>query len=359
MIKVAMIARSTLFSAKGGDTIQALQTASGLSDYGFAIDIKLTNETIDYSKYNLLHFFNITRPADILYHIRKANIPFVVSPIMINYSEYDKYYRSGLAGFLFRWLPANGIEYIKAVSRWLLGKDKMMSLSYLWKGQKTSVLEIMKKARLLLPNSSSEYKRIKETYGCNTNYLVVPNAVDSGLFKFDTRIKKTGNLVICAARIEGIKNQLNLIKALNNTKYQLLIIGAPAPNQLSYYQNCKKHAAGNIRFIEQTSQKELAAYYQQAKVHVLASWFETTGLSSLEAAAMGCNIVITDKGDTKEYFGDDAFYCTPSSPESIYSAIEKAAASPLNEKLQTKISAMYTWQQASMRTAEGYKQIIY
>ncbi len=278
---------------------------------------------------------------------------------MINYSEYDKYYRKGLPGFLFRYLPANGIEYLKAVSRWLLGKDKMMSLSYLWKGQKTSVMEIMKKARLLLPNSSSEYKRITETYGCDTNYLVVPNAIDPALFKFNKLVEKNDKLVVCAARIEGIKNQLNLIKALNNTKFQLLIIGAPAPNQLSYYQACKKEAAHNIRFIEQTPQQELAAYYQQAKVHVLPSWFETTGLSSLEAAAMGCNIVITDKGDTKEYFGDDAFYCAPSSPESIYAAIEKAAASPCNEKLQTKISALYTWQQASMRTAEGYKQIIH
>ena len=38
-------------------------------------DIKLTNEKIDYSKYDLLHFFNITRPADILYHLEKSSLP--------------------------------------------------------------------------------------------------------------------------------------------------------------------------------------------------------------------------------------------------------------------------------------------
>jgi glycosyltransferase involved in cell wall biosynthesis len=358
MIKVAMITRSTLYSASGGDTIQALQTARLLGNYGISIDIKLCSEAIDYSSYNLLHFFNIIRPADILYHIRKAKIPFVVSTIMVNYSEYDKYYRDGFTGMLFRYLPADAIEYLKAVSRWVLGKDRMVSLSYLWKGQKRSIREIMAKAGLLLPNSVSEYTRLKELYGCQTNYVVVPNAVDGGLFRFNSHIKKDPKLVLCVARIEGIKNQLNLIRALNNSSYQLVIIGAPAPNQLSYYHACREIAAANISFTGHLSQEELVGYYQKAKVHVLPSWFETTGLSSLEAAAMGCNIVITDKGDTKEYFGNDAVYCTPSSPENIYAAVEKAGSLPFDEKLQLKIAAHYTWQQASLRTAEGYKKTI-
>src|ERR1700690_83018 len=136
MIKVAMIVRSTLYSARGGDTIQAMQTARQLACQGISVDIRLTNEEINYSNYNLLHFFNITRPADILYHIQKTNLPFVVSTILINYSEYDKYHRKGIAGMLFRHLSRDTIEYIKVISRWLLGKDKMMSLSYALKGDR-------------------------------------------------------------------------------------------------------------------------------------------------------------------------------------------------------------------------------
>jgi glycosyltransferase involved in cell wall biosynthesis len=358
MIKVAMIVRSTLYTARGGDTIQALQTARLLGYHGFSVDIKLTNEIINYSNYSLLHFFNVTRPADILHHIKKINIPFVVSTIMINYSEYDKYHRKGFSGMLFRYLPGDTIEYIKAISRWIFGKDKMMSLSYAWKGQKRSIHEIIKKATLILPNSVSEYTRLKKIYGCHTNCIVVPNAVDGDLFRFNKSIKKDPNLVLCIARIEGIKNQVNLIRALNNTNYQLIIIGSPSPNQLSYYQMCREMAAANIRFIDHIPQEELVAYYQKAKVHVLPSWFETTGLSSLEAASMGCNLVITDKGDTKEYFGNHAVYCSPSSPESIYAAVEKASSLPCDEKLQAKIAALYTWEQASHHTAEGYKKII-
>jgi len=358
MIKVAMIVRSTLYTSPGGDTIQALQTARLLEGQGISVEIKLTSETIEYGNYHLLHFFNITRPADILHHIRKVNIPFVVSTIMINYSEYDKYHRNGFAGLIFRFLSGDTIEYLKAIARWILRKDRMMSLSYTWKGQRKSIHEIIKKAGMILPNSLSEYNRLKKLYGCSTNYIVIPNAVDSELFRFNREAEKDPQLVLCIARIEGIKNQANLIRALNNTRFQLIIIGAPAPNQSAYYHMCREIAASNIRFIDHIPQEELVAYYQKAKVHVLPSWFETTGLSSLEAAAMGCSIVITDKGDTEEYFGNHAVYCSPSSPQSIYAAVEKASSLPCDGELQKKILKQYTWQLASRQTAEGYKKII-
>jgi glycosyltransferase involved in cell wall biosynthesis len=358
MIKVAMIVRSTFNVSKGGDTIQVLQTAAHLAQYNISADIKLTNEKIDYSKYDLLHFFNITRPADILYHIHKAKKPFFVSPILIDYSEYDKYHRKGLAGILFRYLNADSIEYIKTISRWVLGKDKLMSIDYLWKGQRRTIMEILKQAAILLPNSHSEYNRLLQHYNCSTDYMVVPNGVDTGMFSFNNAIKKDPKLVLCVARVEGLKNQVNLIRALNNTNFNLIIIGAEASNQSSYYNSCREIATKNIRFIEHLPQQELVSYYQKAKVHVLPSWFETTGLSSLEAAVMGCSIVITDKGDAREYFGSDASYCDPASPQSIYNTVEKAAALPYNISLRQKILTQYSWQQATIRTIEAYKKVI-
>jgi len=135
----------------------------------------------------------------------------------------------------------------------------------------------------------------------------------------------------------------------------LLLIGAPAPNQMGYYRECCEIAALNIKFIGHVSQYELVEYYRRAKVHVLPSWFETTGLSSIEAAVMGCNIVITDKGDTVEYFGDDAFYCDPSSPDSILRAIQKAGAAAEPAKLRERILARHTWKQAAIQTLKAYQ----
>jgi len=357
MIKVAIIARSTLFTVPGGDTVQAVQTAMHLAEMEVWADIKLSSEAIDYSLYDLLHFFNIIRPADILYHSRQARKPYVVSTILVDYSEYDKHHRKGL-GALFSYLPGNSIEYIKTMARWLLGRDHLSSRSYIWKGQRRSIMEILQKAQMILPNSTSEYLRVFKAYPVSVKYNVVPNGIDAQLFKYDAGAERDNNLIICVARIEGIKNQLNLIRALNNTRFKLLLIGNNSPNQQAYYNECKTIAAANIRFIDHLPQPQLVAYYQKAKVHVLPSWFETTGLSSLEAGVMGCNLVITDKGDTREYFEDDAFYCDPADPAGILAAIEQASSAPRNPRLRERILKKYTWVQAANCTLAAYQSII-
>jgi glycosyltransferase involved in cell wall biosynthesis len=357
-MKVAFITRSTLYEVPGGDTEQIVQTAKCLEDLGIEADIYLTNQRVDYNNYDLLHFSNIIRPSDILYHTQKANRPFVISPNLIDYSEYDKKQRAGIPGFIFRLLPSDTIEYLKTIMRWLLKKDILKTKSYLSKGQKRSIREVLEKTSIILPNSDSEQAFLRKTYTIEKPYSVVPNGINVRVFKPNGAYSKDNNLVVCAARIEGLKNQLNLIKALNHSPFTLMVVGDPAPNQKKYYQKCKKIAASNIVFTGRLPQNELADIYQKAKVHVLPSWLETCGLSSLEAAAMGCNIVITDRGYTREYFGDDAFYCDPADPASILQAVEKASEKDAQKCLQRKIFDNYTWQKAATITLKAYKKII-
>ena len=63
-MKVALISRSSLFSVKGGDTTQIVKTGEELNKLGVQTEIKLANEKINYEEYDLLHFFNLIRPAD-------------------------------------------------------------------------------------------------------------------------------------------------------------------------------------------------------------------------------------------------------------------------------------------------------
>jgi glycosyltransferase involved in cell wall biosynthesis len=357
-MKVAFITRSTLYEVPGGDTIQVVQTANHLRKLNVDIDICLNKNKIDYSLYDLFHFFNITRPADILFHIDKIKTPFVLSPILVDYSEYDKHCRGGVSGMIFKIFSDDTNEYIKAVSRAIKRTDSLPGKQYILKGQYRSIKKVLNKASSFLPNSASEYQALKDKYGIEKKYFIVPNGIDTSLFQPSEKKEKDKKLIICAARIEGIKNQLNLIKAINNTSYTLLLIGSSAPNQINYYRECRKTAASNVQFIERLSQEKLVEYYETAKVHVLPSWFETCGLSSLEAAAMGCNIVITDKGYVRDYFGDDAFYCDPGNPDSIFNAIETASGTTVNEKLRQRILENYTWQRAAAITLEAYKKII-
>ena len=356
-MKVAFIARSTLFTVKGGDTIQIQQTAKHLEELNVYVEIRLTHEKINYDNYDLLHFFNLTRPADILHHIRYSKKPFAVSPVLINYSEYDKKYRRGISGLLFRFLSADQVEYIKTIGRWVKGQEIINDRSYLFRGQRSTIKEIIKKANILLPNSEMEYCQLVRSYSLTPKYSVIPNGIDEKLFQQQDEIEKDDKMVLSVARIEGIKNQLNLIKAVNNSKYQLYIIGSASMNQSWYYHRCREAANENIHFIDHLPQEKLIPYYQKAKVHVLPSWFETCGLSTLEAMAMKCNAVITDRGFTYEYFGDTVSYCDPSSPASILKAIDNAGkARP--EIFREKIFTDYTWRNAAVKTHNAYQKVL-
>jgi glycosyltransferase involved in cell wall biosynthesis len=358
-VKVLFISRATIFKDKGGDTVQLVNTANYLRKLGVEVDIKLCDENIDYATYDLLHFFNIIRPADILLHIEKSRKSFVVSTIFVDYSEYEKKERKGIAGLLFKILPADIIEYLKVIARAIVNNEKIISPSYLYLGQKGAVRRIIKGSKMLLPNSDNEYQRLSSHYNIEQAYMPIPNAIDPELF--DSTVyssEKDSKMILCVGRIEGRKNQLNLIRAIKNSPYHLYIIGAAAANQAAYFEACKKAASTNVSFISNIPQEQLLAYYRSAKVHILPSWFETTGLSSLEAAVMGCNIVITDKGDTKAYFEDMAFYCDPASPESIREAIDRAASQPFREALRIKILNEYTWSVAAARTLDAYKAVL-
>lgn len=358
-MKVLFISRATLFKDTGGDTVQLTNTANYLIKLGVEVDIVVSADKIDYTKYDLIHFFNIIRPPDILYHIQHSQKPFVVSTIYVDYSEFEKTQRTGFAGSIFRILSPDLIEFTKVIARSIVKGEKIHSLSYIVMGQKASIKKIIKEASCLLPNSNNEYKRLLQHYGVAQRYKVIPNAIDPTLFVGQGKdITRKQNIVLCVGRIEGRKNQLNLIKALNNSAFHLIIIGAPAANQTDYFNRCKETASANIEFINQISQANLVEYYKKAWVHVLPSWFETTGLSSLEAATMGCNIVITDKGDTREYFEDMAYYCEPASPQSIRKAVEAAANNSFNEKLREKILREYTWDITAKTTLEAYQQVL-
>lgn len=358
MVRIALITRSTLFDVPGGDTVQIVNLSKYLLQHNVEATIRLSDEVIDYPAYDMLHFFNLTRPADILHHIRRSNRPFAITPIAVDYSEYDKTCRGGITGFIFRHLKPDSIEYLKTVARLVNGTDTLSTPAYLWTGQRRSIQEILQQASMIFPSSEMETQTLQKSYNVVSEHILVHNGIDDAMFQFQ-HTEKDPQLVICVARIEGLKNQLNLIRALNNTRFTLLLIGSSAPNHKQYYKLCKKAAARNVTFIEHLPQHELFDYYLRAKVHILPSWFETCGLSSLEAAAMGCSIVISKRGFASEYFGDNALYCDPASPQSILDAVCQAAEKPADEKLSKMILEKYTWNVAAEKTAHAYKRILH
>ena len=228
---------------------------------------------------------------------------------------------------------------------------------------------ILTHSDVFLPNAMEEMNQIENVLGFHAErerIVVVPNAIDMANAQtaveqpVSEEYEKYRDWLICVGRIDTRKNQLKLLEAIKDSDYKLLLVGKCSPGQKAYFDKVMKAIEGNsnIEYIEQIENSKLYQLYKVCKVSVLPSWFETPGLVSLEAAAMRCNIVVSDKGTTKDYFHECAYYCDVMSSASIREQIDRAYQEPFNEKLREMIMSEYTWQKAAKKTVEGYEKAL-
>lgn len=363
-MKILMQSRKTLFTVPGGDTMQVMKTAEALRKLGCVVDVSTDLEP-EVGGYDVVHLFNLARPQEAYLQAKNARAQgkrVVLSTIYVDFSEYDRIGRTGLSGALSRIAGPEATAYLKVLARAAVnGEINKGTLHILLNGFTRLQNRILETMDVLLPNSESELRRVRRDFPCSDKAasVVVPNGIDRELFGISAnvtpRAARFRDCVLCVARVEGLKNQLNLVRAMKNLPWPLVLIGKPAPNHADYFDRINKEAGPNVHFLGQVDHQDLPSYYRAARVHALPSWMETTGLSSLEAAGSGCNIVVTPKGDTRDYFGDRAFYCAPESVDSIRAAVVRAYEAPVDPGLRNHVLYNFTWDKAAEMTLKGYE----
>lgn len=315
-----------------GDSIQMLKTKEYMEKLGVKVDISTSLNT-DLKNYDLIHLFNLIRIKETYNFAQNAinkNKKYVVSTIYWDMTDY-------------------------------INKDKNSPTTLEW-WKKNNILRkrVLLEAAALLPNSNMEIHILNRDFGIHNLCHVIPNCSDRMFYAANAQnfVNKFGfkDFVLCVGRLSYRKNQLALINAIKKTNYKLVLLGRKSSEE--YYQLCKTEANDNVIFMDEIKHHDLVSAYGAAKVHVLPSWFETPGLSSIEAGIAGCNIVTTDRGCTKEYFGDMVNYCNPESVESIYRSIEDAYHKPKDKTLSDFILNHYTWEVAAKKTLDAYINVL-
>jgi glycosyltransferase involved in cell wall biosynthesis len=356
-MRVALVSRSSMYSIQGGDTIQVLKTAERLKKLGVKADVFRACEKIPYEQYDLMHYFNIIRPSDHLYHIKKSKKPYVVSTIYVDYTDFDNNRSNRFHKLAFGLMGQARSEYIKNLYRYTKKQDELVSAEY-FLGHYRAIKKVLQGASMILPNSDSEFRRIVNKFPFSGQYRIVPNGVDSSLFDQIPENIQREDKVLCVAQIYGLKSQELLIRACQKLKVPLELVGSYPPNHKQYYDHCKSISDGNFRLTGFIPQEMLVNLYAGSKVHAMPSWFETTGLSSLEAGAMGCNLVVGTGGDTRDYYKNDSWFCHPQDPQSIEQALEAALNTPNSGILRETIMNEYTWDKAAKVTFGAYCQVL-
>ena len=364
-MKVLFQSRKTLFSVPGGDTTQILKTKEYLEKLGVSVDISL-ELTPNVSEYDIVHVFNLMRPQELYLQVKNAKKygkKVALSTIYGPYEEYEKKARGGILQFVNKFLSITQIEYLKVIVRAILNFEiNKGTIIYLLNGHKRLQKKIIKMVDVFLPNSHSEMLRVANDFNLQEyKYVSVANAVDINKFDYDRVVvdeefNKYKDCILCVSRIEGRKNQLNIIRACKDLPYKFVFIGKAGANFKKYYEQCKIEANDNMFFLGQIEHNKLPQFYKLAKVHILASWMETPGLSSLEAGIMRTNVVVTKKGDTEDYFKNFAFYCEPDDLDSIRKAVIDAYNAPFNNDFYERIVSNYKWEDTAIQTLEGYNK---
>lgn len=326
--------------APGGHRIQALATTHALKDLG--VDVSFTN-SLDARPdgYDIVHAFGVPREG--IRAARRAGALVVVSPIWWS------------AAYQLSGPPATPSSRLAGAVR--VGAS--VTRNGIWKTARRLVHRLeesalmFESADMLLPNSTLEARQIRQDLEVTTPMHVVPNAVDPDLFSPPAEDSRRRG-VLYVGRLEPHKNQLGLIRELNGSGIPLMIVGPEHPHHADYAAKCRREADCQATFLRPRDQKELAELYRGAAVHAMPSWFETTGLSSLEAGATGATVVTTNRGYASEYFEDLATYCDPAVHGSIRSAVMGALESTLSSALRDRIVERYTWRHAAVETSAAY-----
>ncbi|RMD87922.1 MAG: glycosyltransferase, partial [Candidatus Dadabacteria bacterium] len=353
VMRVLMQNRPTAYEQPGGDTVVMDRLKEGLEKRGVYVDIDLTGEA-DISKYNLVHLFNFATPDYTRMLARRAyekGVPYVVTALCEDVASFHnqshvcaefmkEYVRRGQDR---EWYVSSKPDY-KAI-------ESSGSFDAGW---------IAENASAVFVTGAKEGQVIKRLY---------PNTAPIKVVKLGYEVRMEGDpnlfinrygvrdFVLCVGRLESRKNQLMLLKALEDVSLPLVLIGGDFSYQPDYAQAVRLFKrSGETLVLGRLPEEMLASAYAAAKVHALPSWYELPGLVSLEAGFYGCNIVACNRGTIYDYLGDRVFYCNPEDEDSIRRAVLMAFQRP-NQSGLKEVIMENTWDKAAEKTLETYQRI--
>ena len=202
------------------------------------------------------------------------------------------------------------------------------------------ITELCHSVQMLLFKSNSERENFIQYISVPTEKMhVIPigisnrflDAPDKDVFSV---ISDVTGFVLCMGLIEPIKNQLLIIRALNELNLNGVFVGGVRDDD--YYQQCVQEAHSGIVFLPfiQPCSTLLRSIISNCKLIVEVS-IDPPGRSSLEGALMKKALVLVDGPWQREHFADGAWYTFTSS---LTNAITMAINDPTRDD---KITANY------------------
>jgi len=346
--------RSNAFTHRGGDTVVMERYRELLTARGHHVTIDIEGRE-DPSSFDLVHLFNFALPGliqELGKRAHAAGVPFVVTTLAEDVASFhiqshtlsrvlERYVAEGRDA---QWFERNKVD-LKSVAP-CAPFDNQWAVQH---------------AALLLTNGARESASLRTHYNDLGSIAEVPlgfdqpKEADPSLFINRYGVK---DFVLSVGRIETRKNQLMLLKALEQIDIPLVIAGGGFSYQPDYDAAVRSFKRkGRTLILDRLEPEMLASAYAAARIHALPSWFELPGLVSLEAAWLGKNIVATDRGTLFDYLGELPFYADPADERSITNAVIAAYYSPVREGIAAA-ARQWSWERAIDALEAAYRRAV-
>jgi glycosyltransferase involved in cell wall biosynthesis len=349
-VRVLHVLRGDYATHVGGDLGQLRATAKALGDQGVRVETATMTEAQD--EPDVVHLYNLQRPrplaADVAIARRRwPEARIVISPVF------------------WPWDLSTVVRVVDPAVWWRAAKSGAKARSG-W----LTCRRLLGQADAVLPNSLGEGERVRRYFALppGPRWMTVPNGlwIDQWPMRADIDRPATlaafgldpslETLVACVARVEPQKNQRALVEAVAaKPTIGLLLVGPWDTTRygLAVRERLERDLPRRAACTGVLSQPDIGRLLAGVDVHVLASFRETPGLASLEAAAVGCEIVVTPGGSTLEYFGSDAHVASSGRALSIAEAIDDALRRPRQPDLRRRVDS-YDWSRAATALRDAY-----
>lgn len=307
----------TLMGRQNGVVSQAVTWSAGLERAGASVDLVSPWETYNWSSYDAIHAFGIGHYLSILPPLREMGARRIVLSAI-----YDSNRSENFASFLSRLdFPVGEMRTIWAALRATLPH-----------------------VDTVLVRSEFEASKVASIFGVPRHKIVnVPLPVRFGQRELGVNAIKEPICSHVSILSAPIKNVDRLIQAAVKYGFPLHLAGRIKDDRFRSRLASLTRTHSNVVYHGPLSDDELKYLYARSRVFALPSLMEGVGLVGLEAALYGADIVITERGGPKEYYGELAHRVNPESVDDIGRAVMKfldgrTFQPELSHRIQTEFS---------------------
>ena len=251
--------------------------------------------------------------GEIPIQLKKNNIPKIVTIHDLIFLSHPQYYN-----FFDRIIYRLKFQYAVSVSDYIIAISEQT---------KADIIKYL----------NADETKIKVIYqGCNKVFK--KKYSEDEKLQNRKKFKLPDEYVLNVGTLQERKNALTLIKAINSTDHQLVLVGNEKSYAKKLHSYIKEEQLENqVTFIQNVSSEDLALIYQNATIFCYPSICEGFGIPIIEALYTGLPVITTKFGCFPEAAGPNSIYVDPNDEVEIRKKLNELFTEPsLREEIKIK-----------------------